>query len=138
MERGLQAVAVVVGTIGLAQTSGGIAMTARNGTSLGIVAAGLGTTLVVLAVVLVRISRRTGTTGNDVSPDAAHVPPTMEMPIWTPRHVSPDPGEPSRRSATWALLESMRADAITEAANDAATHEEASGNAQRRGSTPPE
>lgn len=137
MGRGLRAVAAVVGAIGLAQVSGGVAMTMRSGTAVGLVVAGLGTTLVVLAVILVRITRRAGSIATAVPPDAAHVTPTIEMPIWTPRHVPPRTGEASPRS-TWALLESMRADAINEAAKDAQAREEAARRAPPRGLTPPE
>lgn len=137
MGHGLLSVAAVIGTIGLAQLSGGIAMTARSGPPTGLVVAGLGSTLVVLAVILVRINRRTSANSASIPPDAAHVSPTLEMPIWTPRHVPPANGEASR-SGTWALLESMRADAISEAAKEAAAREAAARHAQRRGSTPPE
>lgn len=135
MGRGLRAVAAVVGAIGLAQLSGGVAMTARSGPAVGLVVAGLGTTLVVLAVILVRITRRAGAT--TVPPDAAHVTPAMEMPFWTPRHVPPRNGEASPRS-TWALLESMRADAINEAAKEAQVRKEAARREPPRGLTPPE
>lgn len=138
MGRGLRIVAAVVGTIGLAQLSGGITMTARSGPSAGLVVAGLGTTLLVLAVILVRISRRSGPSGDGVTPDASHVTPSMDMPIWTPRHVPPSNGEATPRSATWALLESMRAEALSEAAKEAQAREEAARHAPPRGSTPPE
>lgn len=138
MWRGLRVVAAVVGAIGLAQISGGVAMTARSWPSAGLVVAALGATLLALAVILVRMTRRGGSSGNTVPPDASRVAPTMEMPIWTPRHVPPVNGEVTPRSATWALLESMRADALSEAAKEAQAREEAARHAPPRDSTPPE
>lgn len=137
MGRNLWPVAGVVGTIGLAQLSGGIAMTAHSGPPVGLVVAGFGSTLVVLAVILIRINRRTGSSRDAVPLDASDVCPAIEMPIWT-RHGPAPNGQASPRSATWAVLESMRADAINEAAREAKAREEAARRALPRGSTPPE
>lgn len=136
MGRGMRAVAAVVGAIGLAQVSGGIAVTARSGPAVGLIVAGLGSALLVLAVILLRITRRTGSS-NTVAPETPSKP-TMEMPIWTPRHVPPQNGEATPRSATWALLESMRADAINVAEREAQARAEAARHAPPRGLTPPE
>lgn len=137
MGRGLWAVVAVIGAIGLALLSGGIAVTARSGPPVGLVVAGVGSTMVVLAAILIRIRRRAATSSDTLSDDELYVSPALEMPFWTPRHVPLRNGDGTPRSATWALLESMRADAINEAAKEPAAGQEAARHAPRPGSIPP-
>ena len=133
MGRGMRVVTAVIAAIGVVQLAGGVGLAVFRKMTIGVAVAACGGALVVLAMMLVKLGRRTlPSEPEEPLVDARPRPLTssVEIPAWS-RPVLPRNGGQTHRSATWAMLESMRADAI-QAAKDAAAEQ-----AVRRHGRPP-
>jgi hypothetical protein len=129
----MRVVTAIIAAIGVVQLAGGLALAVFRKMTTGAVVAACGGALVVLAMMLVKLGRRTPQQGPDKpATDRRPAPPAprIDIPAWS-RPVIPRNGGPPHRSATWAMLESMRADAI-QAATEAAAEQ-----AARRHGPPP-